>query len=112
MFKPFKQPLLKRIVQSAPNDLTNVPESDSDEQPEIRPAKKRRLIHVVVDSPPPKQAAASSGVLAPRKPLLVVKNPIETKLPAGDSPASPEGYYMVLWYVNLSTFHDRLLTTL
>lgn len=110
MFKPFKPPLLKCVAKPAsipPIDLT-----ESDDEPVHRPYKKRRLltgwrsafstvamIHVVEDSPPPTKApSASSAVLAPRKPLLVVKNPTELRSTHDASAEGPEGYYMVLWY--------------
>ena len=98
MFKPFKPPLIKSIAKPASVDIDlTVPDSDSDPESRPRPPKKRRFIHVVEDSPPPKKAAASSAVLAPRKPLLVIKNLAETKPSTEDSTNGPEGYYMVLW---------------
>ena len=98
MFKPFKTPLIKSIAKLASIDMDlTVPDSDSDVESQPRPPKKRRLIHIVEDSPPPKGAAASSAVLALRKPLLVVKNLAETKVPTEDVRDGPEGYYMVLW---------------
>jgi hypothetical protein len=108
MFKPFKPPLLKSVAKPAsisPIDLT-----ESDDEPVHRPYKKRKLlVHVVEDSPPPTKAPnASSAVLAPRKPLLVVKNPTELR-PTYDAFAEgPEGYYMVLWYeLNTLTMDNR-----
>jgi DNA repair and recombination protein RAD54B len=98
MFKPFKPPLIKSITKPAPVDIDlTVPDSDSDADSQPRPPKKRRLIHVVEDSPPLNRTATSSAVLAPRKPLLVVKNPAEAKPSTEDSTDGPEGYYMVLW---------------
>ncbi|KAH8782003.1 SNF2 family N-terminal domain-containing protein, partial [Hyaloscypha sp. PMI_1271] len=97
MFKPFKPPLRKSVANSAsvaPIDLT-----ESDDEPVHHPYKKRKLlIHIIEDSSPPTKAPpASSAVLAPRKPLLVVKNSNELKS-TQDAPAEgPEGYYMVLW---------------
>ncbi len=92
MFKPFKPPLLKSIEKPASIDLT-----ESDEEP--HPSKKRKLlIHVVEDSPPPARTSTSSADLAPRKPLLVVKNPVELKSTQGAAVEGPEGYYIVLWY--------------
>jgi DNA repair and recombination protein RAD54B len=94
MFKPFKPPLLKSVVKPVSIDLT-----ESDDEPQPRPFKKRKLlIHVVEDSPPPATTQASSAVLAPRKPLLVVKNPTELKSTQDASVDGPEGYYIVLWY--------------
>ncbi|RDL40457.1 p-loop containing nucleoside triphosphate hydrolase [Venustampulla echinocandica] len=96
MFKPFKPPLLKSVRKSTV-DLT---ESDSESEfPQSRPTKKRKLIHVVEDSPPPskKPPPSSSAVNAPRKPLLVVKNPVETKTSSDQLLEGLEGYYMVLW---------------
>lgn len=95
MFKPFKAPLLKRIEKKESVDLTI---SDSEDDIQQRPFKKRR-IHVVEDSPKRKLPTASVGVAAPRKPLLVVKNPIETKCSQSTSSDGLEGYYLVLWYV-------------
>jgi DNA repair and recombination protein RAD54B len=93
MFKPFKPPLLKSVAELASIDLT-----ESDDEPLPHPSKKRKLlIHVVEDSPPPARAP-SSAVLAPRKPLLVVKNPMDLKSTQDAAAESPEGYYIVLWY--------------
>ncbi|KAN0114822.1 SNF2 family N-terminal domain containing protein [Hyaloscypha variabilis] len=97
MYKPFKPPLLKSAAKSAstaPIDLT-----ESDDEPLHRPYKKRKLlIHVVEDSPPPTKAPPpSSAVLAPRKPLILVKNSIELRSTQDASAEAPEGYYMVLW---------------
>jgi hypothetical protein len=94
MFKPFKPPLLKSAAKPASIDLT-----ESDDEPQPRPFKKRKLlIHVVEDSPPPAKTHASSVVLAPRKPLLLVKNPTELNSTQDPSAERPEGYYIVLWY--------------
>jgi DNA repair and recombination protein RAD54B len=91
MFKPFKPPILKSIEKPASIDLT-----ESDDEP--RPFKKRKLlIHVVEDIPPLAKVSASTAVLAPRKPLLVVKNPIELNSTQATTAAGPEGYYIVLW---------------
>ncbi|KAG9232554.1 SNF2 family N-terminal domain-containing protein [Amylocarpus encephaloides] len=94
MYKPFKPPLLKSVAKPATVDLTG-----SDDQPynHTRPTKKRRFIHVVEDSPPPKKALSSSAVNAPRKPLFVVKNSVETRPAAQHKVEGVEGYYMVLW---------------
>jgi len=96
MFKPFKPPLLK----SAQKDKPIVVDSEDDEDDiQVRPFKKRKLLYVdvdkVPDSPPKK---SSSAVNAPRKPLLPVKNPTETKKSASDGAEGLEGYYMVLWF--------------
>lgn len=101
MFKPFKPPLLKSVVKSSRNsflDTDSGPISipDSDSEPESRPLKKRKLL-IVEDRPPPINTSSSSAALAPRKPLLVVKNPTETKTIADVESEGPEGYYMVLW---------------
>jgi DNA repair and recombination protein RAD54B len=97
MFKPFKPPLLKSVAKQGPN--TSIDLTKSDDEPLHRPYKKRKLlIHVVEESPPPTTAPpVSSAVFAPRKPLLVVKNPIELKSTQDASAEGPEGYYMVLW---------------
>jgi DNA repair and recombination protein RAD54B len=92
MFKPFKPPLLKRAEKQI--DLT---QSDSEEDIQNRPHKKRRLIHVVEDSPPKKVPAASAATNAPRKPLLVVKAPNTATTSRTIDSAGPEGYYLVLW---------------
>lgn len=94
MFKPFQPPLRKSAPISNQVDLT---ETDSEEESLPRPAKKRRLLEIVVDSPPSKKVVTSSAVNAPRKPLLLVKNPTEKKA-AGSAVEGPEGYYSVLWY--------------
>lgn len=94
--KPFKSPFLHSTPKESPIDLTA---SDQDDiQPP--PYKKRRLlVHLVEESPPRgKAAAVSSAASAPRKPLLVVKNPAESKEPAATSIDGQEFYYNVLWY--------------
>ncbi|KAG0646852.1 DNA repair and recombination rad54B [Hyphodiscus hymeniophilus] len=96
MFKPFKPPaLLEKVEKSVSVDLTA-----SDSEPEIlsRPYKKRKLlIHSVEESTQKTLVHASQAVNAPRKPLLVVKNPIETKETACAAPKDGlDGYYMVL----------------
>jgi len=92
MFKPFKPPALKSTATAAATDDA-VPDSPPP------PAKRRKLLELRIEDSPPKKAVApvSSGVLAPRKPLIPVKNPVQVK-PAAD-PASdyPESYYQVLW---------------
>lgn len=93
MFKPFKAPLLKRIEKKESVDLTI---SDSEYDIQERPFKKRR-IHLVEDSPKKKLQAASAAVAAPRKPLLVVKNPTETTSSESTLSEGLEGYYLVLW---------------
>jgi DNA repair and recombination protein RAD54B len=108
MFKPFKPPLLKSIAK--PASITPIDLTESDEEPVHRPYKKRKLlVHVVEDSPPPTKApSASSAVLAPRKPLLVVKNPTELRSAHDASAEGLEGYYMVLWYeLNTLTMDSR-----
>jgi hypothetical protein len=98
MLRPFKQPLLKRVAQPVQIDLTVVSDHSSDDEPIQRPAKKRRLIHAVDDSPPKPKTTVSSGVNAPRKPLLAVKNQSDAKTIRNDASEGLEGYYMVLWY--------------
>lgn len=90
-FKPFKPPLLKRAGEQI--DLT---QSDSEDEVQNRPHKKRRLIHVVEDSPP-KVSVASAATNAPRKPLLVVNAPNAATTSQTTDSVGPEGYYMVLW---------------
>jgi DNA repair and recombination protein RAD54B len=94
MFKPFKPPLLKSIARS--EDPISIPDSDSDQ--ESRPAKKRKLL-IVEEKSLPTKAPSSSAALAPRKPLLVVKNLIETNKSADVQCEGPEGYYLILWHV-------------
>ncbi len=100
MFKPFKPPLLKSVQKPHTIDLTDS-RDDSDDETQQRPTKKRRLIHVVEESPPKPKTTASSAVKAPRKPLLLVKNPTEMRQPTdGDGESGAiEGYYIVLWWV-------------
>ncbi len=97
MWKPFKPPLLKSTTRPAPIDLTY---SDTEDRPS--PAKKIKSIHYseerIEDSPPRKSATSfSAGVFAPRKPLLVVKNPKETEKASENSLESVEEYYKVVW---------------
>jgi hypothetical protein len=100
MFKPFKPPLLKKIEMPAADLI----ESDSEPEIQNRPYKKRKLlIHTVEESPPKAAPIASQAALAPRKPLLVVKNLSEVKEPTSSAPDGPEGYYIVLWCVQNPT---------
>jgi DNA repair and recombination protein RAD54B len=101
MFKPFKPPLLKKVETPASVDLTA---SDSEPEVQHRQYKKRKLfIHTVEESLPKTLPQASQAVNAPRKPLLPVKNPIETKDASLSVPEEcPEGYYMALWYAQNS----------
>jgi DNA repair and recombination protein RAD54B len=98
MFKPFKPPLLKSVAKPAP--VAPIDLTESDDEPVHHPYKKRKLlIHVVEDSPPPTKAPrVSSAAFAPRKPLVLVKNPTELKTTQDASADGPEGYYLVLWY--------------
>lgn len=99
MFKPFKPPaLLKKVEKPVSVDLTA---SDSDSEIQYRPYKKRKLLtHTVEELAKKTLTPASQAVNAPRKPLLVVKNPVDIKEAAPSAPKEgPEGYYMVLWYV-------------
>jgi DNA repair and recombination protein RAD54B len=99
--KPFRPPLLKQVEKQAKIDLT---ESDSEDVIEHRPYKKRKLLERIVPESPPKNfVPASPAAFAPRKPLLVVKNPAEIGSKSGDL-ESPEGYYIVLWYVKSKAF--------
>lgn len=99
MFKPFKPPLRKSVGNSAP--VAPIDLTESDDEPVHHPYKKRKLlIHIIEDSSPPTKAPpASSAVLAPRKPLLVVKSSNELKSTQDAPVEGLEGYYMVLWYV-------------
>jgi len=99
--KPFRPPLLKKVEKQAKIDLTD---SDPDDVIEHRPYKKRKLLERTVPESPTKNfVLASSAAIAPRKPLLVVKNPAEIEPKSADS-ESPEGYYIVLWYVKSKAF--------
>jgi DNA repair and recombination protein RAD54B len=99
MFKPFKPPLLKEIEKTFSIDLTV---SDSEAENHPRPNKKRKLLIHTVEAPvktfPPKSQAAN----APRKPLLVVRNPTNAEEAVSSPPEEGHlGYYRVLWYVYL-----------
>ncbi|TVY82311.1 DNA repair and recombination protein RAD54B [Lachnellula suecica] len=108
MFKPFKPPLLKSVAK--PKAIV-IESSDDEDEIQARPAKKRKLLYVdidkVEDSPPRK---SSSAVHAPRKPLLPVKNPVETKQSANDEAEGLEGFYNVLWFETFSTFGRKFTT--
>ncbi|TEY55740.1 hypothetical protein BOTCAL_0229g00080 [Botryotinia calthae] len=104
MFKPFRPPLLKSVPKpSKPvdefSDIQVI--SDSEEEILTKPAAKKRrlLIHNVEEAPKIKAPIASSAANAPRKPLMVVKNPVEaTQAPTpSENPTSIDGYYLVLW---------------
>lgn len=104
MFKPFKPPLLKSASRSSKpiDDFSNVQViSDSEEEILTKPvAKKRRLlIHDVEEAPKIKAPIASSAANAPRKPLIVVKNPVESNQGSSSTEieSGVEGYYLVLW---------------
>lgn len=96
--KPFKPLTFKR-----PETLStgNVPEASKrpiEVIAESPPPKKRRLIHVVndveaVETKIAQTKAATIALSAPRKPLVVVKNPAV----APSSKSCPEGYFLVLW---------------
>ena len=97
MFKPFKPPLLKNASQPKP---IVVDSSDEEDEIKPRPYKKRKLLYIDIEkvpASPPKKS--SSGVNAPRKPLLPVKNPIESGKFVDDGAEGLEGYYNVLWFV-------------
>lgn len=99
MYRPFKPPLLKNFAPRKAIKEERIPESD--DESEVRPYKKRKLVvHGVNDPSPVKPVAVSAAVLDPRKPLLAIKNSIEPKAASQSSNDCPEGYYMVLWYVN------------
>jgi DNA repair and recombination protein RAD54B len=110
MNKPFRPPLLKSRPKAEAINLTRIPESDDESEINPRPYKKRKLlVHIVDDSPPSKITPSSSAVQAPRKPLLVVKNPSKPKTIVKESSVGLEGYYMVLWFVFMETlgYHRR-----
>ncbi|TVY19385.1 DNA repair and recombination protein RAD54B [Lachnellula arida] len=95
MFKPFKPPSLKVAPKREP---IVVESSDEEDGLKHRPYKKRKLLYVDVEKVPDSpRKKASSAVNAPRKPLLPVKNPIETKKSVDDGAEGLEGYYIVLW---------------
>ncbi|KAL2074592.1 hypothetical protein VTL71DRAFT_8370 [Oculimacula yallundae] len=89
MYKPFKPPAIKSAAKPTATEYS-VPDSPP-------PAKRRKLLVHVIEDSPPKKAIASSSVLAPRKPLLPVKNPIQAQPVEESSPDCPENYYQVLW---------------
>lgn len=97
MFKPFKPPLPRIVPKQEPIVLQS---SDDEDEVQPRPYKKRKLLYrdveTIPDSPPRK---SSSAVSAPRKPLLPVKNPVQTRKVVEPSSEGLEGYYMVLWFV-------------
>ncbi|KAJ8065695.1 hypothetical protein OCU04_006366 [Sclerotinia nivalis] len=104
MFKPFRPPLLKSVPKSTKpvDDFSNVQViSDSEEEILTKPvAKKRRLlIHDVEEAPKIKAPITSSAANAPRKPLVVVKNPVEANQAASlsENTSGFDGYYLVLW---------------
>ncbi|KAJ9664085.1 helicase [Coniosporium apollinis] len=92
-YKPFKPPLLVRRPSQAPVNPSSIREAGEP------PTKRRRVsnhdeeAHELSDSPP----RSLQAVKAPRKPLLLVRNPAAAEAavkPAGDG---IEGYYTVLW---------------
>lgn len=101
MFKPFRPPLLKSVPKPAKDEFSDIQViSDSEEEILTKPvAKKRRLlIHEVEEAPKPKAPITSTAANAPRKPLVVVKNPVEaSQTPNSPQSSSLDGYYMVLW---------------
>jgi hypothetical protein len=108
MFKPFKPPLLQ---SSDKQPLGNSHKSKLEPEFQPRPHKRRKLlVHYVEDSPPKTLPTASAAVNAPRKPLLMIKNPTETNKSVEVATVAsdcPEGYYMVLWYVRCrSSIYD------
>ncbi|KAF7879170.1 hypothetical protein EAF04_000369 [Stromatinia cepivora] len=104
MFKPFRPPLLKSVPKSAKplDDFSDVQViSDSEEEILTKPVVKRRrlLIHDVEEAPKIKTPITSSAANAPRKPLIVVKNPVEANQAASlsENTSGIDGYYLVLW---------------
>ncbi|EDN97696.1 hypothetical protein SS1G_12550 [Sclerotinia sclerotiorum 1980 UF-70] len=104
MFKPFRPPLLKNAPKSTKpvDDFSNVQViSDSEEEILTKPvAKKRRLlIHDVEEAPKSKAPITSSAANAPRKPLVVVRNPVEASqgTSSSENTSGIDGYYLVLW---------------
>jgi hypothetical protein len=90
--KPFKPPTLLRtaqkpVVRHEPIDLTESP----------RPTKKQRLVHVIEESPTKPLPVISATIVAPRKPLLPVINPISATKATEALVEGPDGYYLVLW---------------
>lgn len=106
MFKPFRPPLLKSVPKP-PNPVDEFSDvqviSDSEEEILTKPvAKKRRLlIHDVEEAPKIKAPTTSLAANAPRKPLVVVKNPVESNQTPNSSENTTglDGYYLVLWQV-------------
>ncbi|KAG9246250.1 SNF2 family N-terminal domain-containing protein [Calycina marina] len=103
LFKPFKPPMLVGKRQQTPIDLASVPDSDvevipeSDDEVQPRPYKKRKLLVHEVDVSIEKASMLSSAAKAPRKPLLVVNKPVNTKSEDQAGAEGVEGYYIVLW---------------
>ena len=96
MFKPFKPPLSREAVSLVSLDLTG---SDSEIEVESRPYKKRKLlVHTVEEQVSKTRPRATQAVKAPRKPLLIVNNPVDSIEVASHAPQEGhEGYYIVLW---------------
>jgi len=105
MFKPFRPPQPKAAVprvEKKPIDLTV---SDSEDDGQQRPYKKRKLLEHIPESPVKKVVVSSAAASAPRKPLLVVKNSLDANKGSESSTSeAPEGYYLVLWYVQHKFF--------
>jgi len=113
--KPFKPPSFRTPARQEPRQAL-MPRDDEIICIEATPSppsspKRRRLL--VKDFPPPTEPATSilaksqSKVNAPRKPL-VSKEELQDRLAANAAnakvEAGPEGYYSVLWYVDLLSF--------
>jgi hypothetical protein len=100
--KPFKPPFksVAQVIEDSEEEIEEEELVDLTASP--RPRKKRRLIHIVPDSPPKATPllAFSKSVNAPRKPLLPVVNPLVAVKAVAPANNAPEGYYMVLWYVD------------
>lgn len=92
-YKPFKPPLLVRRPSQA---LVNPSSTREAGEP---PTKRRRVsnhdeeAHELSDSPP----RSLQAVKAPRKPLLLVRNPAAAEAAAKPAGDGIEGYYTVLW---------------
>jgi hypothetical protein len=97
MFKPFKPPLLKKVDKPAHIDSKV---SDLEFESQSPPTKKRRLLVSYVPDSPQQVRTSTSAVNAPRKPLLIVNEPLKPNSSSPGVLGSPEGYYMVLWYAS------------
>lgn len=101
--KPFKPPSL--VARTCSNSAISAP------HPGEPPAKKRRIVHDQADDDVEAIAAAANVLRNPkftskfqeplRKPLIEVKNPSSSSQSKPADNPGVEGYYTVLWYVEV-----------